>query len=361
MNRVCNFGPGPAALPLAVLQEASEEFLEIGGTGKSILETSHRSPEYDRIHSEVQELIKELLGLGSGYSVLLLGGGASMQFAMLPMNLRKPGQTADYLITGSWAKKASKEAKVLGQTNIAADMGKDGLFTRVPTSADCTYSNNPAYVHLTTNNTIVGVQYHELPDSPSPLVADMSSDFLSRPFDVSRFGLIYAGAQKNIGPSGLAIVVARDEVLDRCRDDIPAILSYKVHKDKGSLYNTPPCFNIYLTGKVLKWIKANGGVAGMGERSAHRAECVYGAVDQNPGFYRAPVERGSRSQMNVVFRLPTEELEQRFVAQAKDNGMIGLKGHRSVGGIRVSLYNGVELQWAEQLAEYMHEFARVNG
>jgi phosphoserine aminotransferase len=361
MKRVCNFGPGPSALPLAALQEAAEEFLNIKDTGKSVLETSHRSPEYDEIHSEVQQLVKELLGIGDEYKVLLLGGGASMQFAMLPLNLRKPGQTADYIITGSWAKKAAKEAKVLGDTKIAADTGKDDLFTRVPLTADCSYSANPAYVHLTTNNTIVGVQYHELPDSPSPLVADMSSDFLSRPTDVSRYGLFYAGAQKNIGPSGVAVVVIHDEVLDRCREDIPAMLSYKVHAEKRSLYNTPPCFNIYMTGKVLKWIKSNGGLAGMGERSTHKAQCIYGVVDQNEGFYRAPVERESRSQMNVVFRLPTEALEKRFVSEAKENGMIGLKGHRSVGGIRVSLYNGVEPEWAEQLAEFMKEFVRTHG
>lgn len=362
MKRVCNFGPGPAALPLEVLQQASDEFFDLAGTGKSVIETSHRSPEYEQIHNGVVSRCKELLGVGDEHTVLLLGGGASLQFVMVPLNLRRDAETADYLVTGSWSKNAVKEAKVLpGKTHVAADMLRDGTYARIPGADECRFSERPVYVHLTSNNTIAGTQYKTYPVAPAPLVADMSSDFLTRPIDVKPFGLIYAGAQKNVGPAGVAIVIIRNDLLERCHKDIPAMLSYAVHAQQNSLYNTPPCFSIYLTGKMLEWITRNGGVQGMAQRNERKALAIYTIIDQHPDFYRCPVERDSRSLMNVVFRLPSEDLEKRFVKQAEQAGMIGLKGHRSVGGIRASLYNGVEPGWVETLASFMGEFARTQG
>ena len=361
MKRVCNFGPGPAALPLEVLEEVREELLDVGGTGKSILETSHRSPEYSEIHAGTQSLVKELMGLGDQHEVLLLGGGASTQFVMVPMNLLGEGQTADYLVTGSWAKKAMQEAERLGTVRAAANMAQDGVYRRVPRTEDYSCTDGAAYLHLTSNNTITGTQYHEFPKASAPLVADMSSDFMSRPFDMEPFGLVYAGAQKNVGPAGVSVVVIRKDLLQRCRPDLPAMLSYKTHADKGSLYNTPPCFNIYMVGKVLKWIVGQGGLSKMAERNDKKAASVYRVIDGDPDFFRAPVEADSRSQMNIVFRLPNEELEKRFVAEGKQADLIGLKGHRSVGGIRASLYNAIEPAWVESLTQFMREFVRTNG
>jgi phosphoserine aminotransferase len=343
------------------LEETAAEFLDFAHTGKSVVETSHRSPEYDAIHSEAQACLKRLLGLGDDYEVLLVGGGASLQFAAVAMNLLGDGQVADYLVTGSWSKKAVKEAQRVGKVNIAADTGQDGAYTRVPAAEECSLTPGAAYLHLTSNNTIFGTQYQSYPKAEVPLVADMSSDILSRPFDARQFAVIYAGAQKNLGPSGVTVVLVRADILERCNANLPSMVCYPVLAKTKSLHNTPPCFNIYMVGKVLKWIERAGGLDAMGDRTQRKAKLLYDAIERHAGFYRAPVEKESRSAMNVVFRLPSEELEKRFVAEAKTAQMIGLKGHRSVGGIRVSLYNGVEPAWVETLVGFMDEFARTNG
>ncbi|MBW2731578.1 MAG: 3-phosphoserine/phosphohydroxythreonine transaminase [Deltaproteobacteria bacterium] len=359
MKRAMNFSAGPAALPFSVLEEVQAELLDFKGTGKSLLESSHRSPEYDGVHQETQSLFKELIGLGDDYHVAFFGGGASSQFAIAPMNLLQGG-VADYIVTGSWAKKAAKEAKRYGDVNIAFD-AEDGKYTRIPAWDECTFSKEAAYLHITTNNTIAGTQYHRFPEVKAPLVADMSSDFLWAPFDPAPFGLIYAGAQKNIGPAGVTVVIIRQDLLERCKGDVPSMFDYKLQVEKESLYNTPPAFPIYFTGKVLKWIKAHGGLEGMKKRNDQKAALLYGMIDKHSGFFRAPVDKESRSMMNVVFRLPSEELEKRFIAEGKEQGMLHLKGHRSVGGIRASIYNAAELSWLENLTAFMEEFARKNG
>jgi phosphoserine aminotransferase len=361
MKRAMNFGPGPAAMPLPVLKEAAEEFLDFGGTGMSVLEVSHRSPEYDKVHNDTQKDLKEILGLGDTYKVLFLGGGASLQFAMVPMNFLPEGKTADYLVTGTWAKTAFKEAKNLGKANAAANTEVEGKFARIPKPEECAFTPGAAYVHLTSNNTIFGTQWHRFPEVGAPLVADMSSDFLWRPFDAGKFSLIYAGAQKNLGPAGVTVVLLRDDFLAQAKTGLPTMLSYKTHVDKNSLHNTPPCFAIYLVGKTLTWIKGQGGLSGMEKQNRAKGELLYGTIDKHAGFFKAPVEKESRSYMNVVFRLPTEELEKRFIEEGKKQGMVGLKGHRSVGGIRVSIYNAVEMDWVRAVTQLMEEFVRKNG
>ncbi len=362
MKRAMNFGPGPAALPLSVLKEAQEELLDFAGTGMSVLECSHRSPEYDKVHNETAAHLRELLGVGENFKVIFLGGGASLQFAMVPLNFLFGDKTADYLVTGTWAKTAFKEAKAIGNAVAAATTEVDGKFARVPKQAECKLTPGAAYLHFTSNNTIFGTQFHSFPQTDAPLVCDMSSDFLWRPFDASKFSLIYAGAQKNLGPAGVTVVVIREDFLAAAKPSgLPTMLSYKTHVDKNSLHNTPPCFAIYLVGKVLKWLKAGGGLAAMEKRNREKADLIYGAIDRHAGFYKAPVEKESRSTMNIVFRLPSEELEKSFIAEGKKLGMVGLKGHRSVGGIRVSCYNAVELDWVKAVAQFMEEFVKKNG
>ena len=361
MKRALNFGAGPAALPLPVLQEAAAELLDFAGSGMSILEISHRSPEYDKVHNETQALLKELLGVGDNYKVLFLGGGASTQFAMLPMNFLAQGKVADYLVTGSWSKSALKEAKIIGQANVAASTEQDAKFTRIPRPEECKYTSGAAYVHLTSNNTIFGTQWQQFPQVKAPLVADMSSDFFWRPFDAKSFSMIYAGAQKNLGPAGVTVVLLRDDFLAQAKEGLPTMLSYKTHADKNSLYNTPPCFAIYLVGLTLKWLKGKGGLAAMEKANREKGDLLYGTIDRHADFYRAPVEKDSRSYMNVVFRLPSEELEKRFVEEAKKEGMTGLKGHRSVGGIRVSTYNAVGIEWVRSITQLMENFVKRNG
>jgi phosphoserine aminotransferase len=361
MKRALNFGPGPAAMPLAVLKEAADEFLDFAGTGMSILEVSHRSPEYEKIHNEAQADLKGLLGVKDNFKVLFMGGGASMQFAMVPMNFLSEGKVGDYLLTGTWSKKAIKEAKLLGQANIAATTELDGKFARIPKPQDCKYTDGAAYVHLTSNNTIFGTQWHQFPQVKAPLIADMSSDFLWRPFDADPFSMIYAGAQKNLGPAGVTVVVIREDLLAQVKGGIPTMLSYKTHAENNSLYNTPPCFGIYLVGKTLRWLKGKGGLVAMERENRAKADLLYGTIDKHAGFIKAPVEKESRSMMNVVFRLPSEELEKTFIAEGKKQGMVGLKGHRSVGGIRVSIYNAVELEWVKSVTQFMEEFVKKNG
>jgi phosphoserine aminotransferase len=361
--RKLNFNAGPAALPLPVLERAQKELLDFEGTGVSILEHSHRGKDYDRVHEEVLSLFTELMALPKSHSALFVQGGASLQFAMLPMNFLKPGRGADYLVTGYWAQLAFEEARRVGKARAACDTAvAGGPHTRIPSAKDITLDAKAAYVHLTSNNTLYGTQWKEWPDSKGvPLVADMSSDILSRPVDAGRFALIYAGAQKNLGPAGLAMIALDRDWLKEARADLPDILSYAIHLKAKSIYHTPPTFAVYLVGLQLKWIKENGGAAGMEKRNKAKGELLYQTLDRLNGFYRAPVKKDSRSLMNVVFHLPTPELDDAFCAEAAKEGIIGMKGHRNVGGIRVSLYNAISLADVKTLASFLDAFAKRRG
>jgi len=362
MARVMNFNPGPAALPLAALERARDELIDFRGSGMSIIEHSHRGKEYEAVHDEAIALTRELLSVSDNYHVLFLQGGASQQFAVVPMNLLPSGKSADYILTGGWSEKALEEAKLIGQTRVAASTGENGKYTRIPRKDELKLDPNAAYVHMTSNNTLFGTQWFEFPETGNvPLVADMSSDFMWRKFDVNRFALIYAGAQKNIGPSGIVLVIARKDIVEGGRKDIPKIFRYKTHADNRSLYNTPPTFSIYLVRNVLSWMKEQGGLSAMEKINREKGRLLYEAIDRHADYYRCPVATDSRSLMNVVFRLPTEALEEQFVGEAKKKGMVGLKGHRSVGGIRVSLYNAVSVESVKALTAFMDDFIRSNG
>ena len=361
MSKVWNFYAGPATLPEEVLLRAKEEIPNWAGTGISVMETSHRSPEYDQVHREAMSLFSELLGLDDDFKVLFLQGGASTQFAMLPMNFIPAGGSADYINTGTWSKKAIKEANIVASCRVAGSSEADG-FMRLPRQDELDLDANAAYVHVTSNNTIAGTQWTQFPNTNGvPMVADMSSDLLWRPFDANAFHMIYAGAQKNLGPSGVTVVLLRTSWLEKANSGLPTMLSYTTHVDKDSLYNTPPCFSIYMVRNVLDWVKAQGGLAGMEQRNRAKADRLYGVISGHGDFYRCPVEPDSRSMMNVVFRLPSEELEAKFVAEAKAEGMLGLKGHRSVGGCRASIYNAMPMEGVEVLASFMEQFAKANG
>ncbi len=361
MSRTWNFYAGPATLPPSALERAKAEIPDWEGTGMSVMETSHRSPEYDRVHEEAISLMTELLGLDDDHQVLFIQGGASMQFAMLPMNFIPSGGSADYISTGTWSQKAIKEANIIASCRVAGSSEEAG-FTRIPKQDELDLDSSAAYVHITSNNTIKGTQYHEFPDTGDvPLVADMSSDILWRPFDANRFGLIYAGAQKNIGPSGVTVVILKKPWLERANQNLPSMLAYATYSAKNSLYNTPPTFAIYMVRNVLAWVKEQGGLAEVEKTNRAKGDLLYGVMAENPDFYRCPVEEASRSYMNVVFRLPSEELEAQFVAEGKAAGMVGLNGHRSVGGCRASIYNAMPLEGVEVLAEFMRDFATKNG
>ncbi len=362
MRRPMNFNAGPATLPLAALERARAELLDFAGTGISVMEHSHRGKEYEAVHNEAIGLLRKMLDIPASFDVVFMQGGASMQFATLPVNFLPPGGSADHIVTGAWSEKAQAEAAawagiVGGTARIAASMKEHG-YTRVVAPEEAKLDPRAAYVHFASNETIHGLQYLELPRFGSaPQLCDVSSDFLWRKIDVSPFSFLYAGAQKNIGPSGVLVVVARREFLASGRQDLPKILQYRTHAEANSLLNTPPTFGIYLMRNVLDWVEQSGGLAALEQRNRAKAAALYAAVDAYAGFYRCPVEPGSRSVMNAVFRLPSEELEKRFVLEAKNEGMIGLKGHRSVGGIRVSLYNAVEPAWVTALASFMKDFA----
>ncbi len=359
-NRVYNFNPGPATLPLSVLEKMQQEMLDYRGTGMSIMESSHRAPEFDQINEETITLVRELLGLDENYHVLFLGGGASTQFATIPMNFLHGNKTAAYVDTGSWSSKAIKEAKGLGTVEVVAS-SKDSSFDHIPDLSNLKLDDNTAYLHLTSNNTIFGTQYQSFPDTGNiPLICDMSSDIASRVHDFSKFSMIYAGAQKNLGPSGVTLVVLRDELLKSAKDDIPIIFRYATHADKKSLYNTPPSYPIYVLNLVLHWIKDQGGVAGVEKVNRAKMEHLYQMMDLNPDYYRGTVKTDSRSWMNVTMRLPNEDLEKKFIAEAKEAGMVGLKGHRSVGGIRASIYNAFPKEGVDHLVEFMEKFKAAN-
>lgn len=361
--RKLNFNAGPAALPLPVLEQAQREFLDFEGTGLSILEHSHRAGDYDRVHAETLGLFAELMDLPKSHSAIMVQGGASLQFAMLPLNFLRPGHSADYAVTGHWARLAYEEARRVGAARAACDTaGPDGKHVRNPRPDELLRDPKAAYFHITTNNTLFGTQWKSLPDTKGvPLVADMCSDILSRPMDAAKFALIYAGAQKNLGPSGLAFIAVDRDWLKTARTDLPDILTYAVHLEARSIYHTPPTFAVYLAGLQLKWIKANGGPAGMEKRNAAKAELLYATLDRLSGFYRAPVEKASRSLMNAVFLTPSPELDELFCAEGEKAGITGMKGHRAVGGMRVSLYNAVELEHVKTLCAFMEDFARRRG
>jgi phosphoserine aminotransferase len=354
-----NFNAGPAALPLAALERAQKELLDIGGTGMSVMEHSHRGKAYEAVHNEAIGLVRELLAVPENYDILLLQGGASQQFAVVPMNLLPAGKSADYILTGSWSQKAYKEAKTIGTVRVASTTEKDKKFGRVPKQNELDLDANAAYAHITSNNTIFGTQFHEFPNTGNvPLVADMSSDIMWRPIDVSKFGLIYAGAQKNLGPSGLVLVIVRKDLVAAGRQDIPVIFQYRTHSENNSLYNTPPTFSVYVLRNVLDEVKKSGGLAAMEKLNREKAKLIYDAIDERSDLYSSPVEKDSRSTMNVVWTLKTPELEAEFLAEAQKRGMIGLKGHRSVGGMRASIYNAVPLEAVRSLAELMRSFKK---
>jgi len=359
-HRVFNFSAGPAVLPIPVLEEAQRDLVSLPGVGMSVLEISHRSKTFEGILAKAEQDLRTLGGVPSNYKVLFLQGGASLQFSMVPLNLLTPGGTADYIVTGGWAQKAVKEAQRVGTVNIAASTEKEN-FARIPRQDDIKLTPGAAYVHITTNNTLFGTEWAREPQvGDTPLVADTSSDMFSRPIDVARYGLIYAGAQKNLGPSGVTLVIIREDLLARSSKSLHTMLNYAVHAENGSMYNTPPCFGIYLMGLVMKWALAQGGLQEMAKRNERKAAKLYAEIDRS-GYYRGTADKASRSRMNITFRLPSEDLENKFVKDSTAAGLDGLKGHRSVGGMRASIYNAFPEEGVDALVQFMQEFEKKNG
>ncbi len=359
MSNIFNFNAGPAVLPREVLEQAQGELLDCAGAGISVLEMSHRSPEFIAIQEEAEANLRALLSIPDDYAVLFLQGGASQQFAMVPLNLLHEGQCADYTHSGAWAKKAIMEAKRIGNINVIADTNDDRP-ARVPDPGRLQPTPGAAYLHITSNETISGAQWKSFPESEAPLVADMSSDILSREIDVTRFGIVYAGAQKNLGPSGVTVVIIRKDLAQAAPDDIPAIFRYQTHIDAGSMYNTPPCFGVYLLMLVTRWIEKRGGASAVQRINDEKAAKLYAAIDATD-FYTGAAAREHRSTMNVTFNLPSEDLEKRFASEAAAAGLIGLKGHRSVGGLRASIYNAFPPEGVDALIAFMQDFEGQNG
>jgi phosphoserine aminotransferase len=360
VHRIYNFSAGPAVMPLQVLEQAQRELIALPGVGMSVMEISHRSKAFEDILARAIADVRELSGLGDRFQVLMLQGGASLQFSMVPMNLLGAGRTADYIDTGSWADKAAKEAKRVGTVNVTGSTKGDN-YSRIPERGEVKLTPDAAYVHITTNNTIEGTEWSDLPDTGGvPLVADASSNIFSRQMPFDRFGLIYAGAQKNLGPSGVTLVLIRQDLLDRSSASLPTMMNYKVQAENNSLYNTPPTFGIYLLGLTMKWLKSLGGLPGIAAINQRKAATLYGEIDRS-GFYRGTAQKKSRSLMNVTFRLPSDDLEKLFNQEATANGLDGLKGHRSVGGMRASIYNAFPEKGVEALVEFMREFERRRG
>ncbi len=359
-TRIHNFNPGPAALPLPVLEETREALVDFKGSGMSIAEVSHRSAIFEEVINHSVARIRRLLKMSDNYKVLFLQGGASLQFSMVPLNLIPSGMSADYINTGTWATKAIKEIEILGKPHKVIASSEDRNFSYIP--KDYQVSPDAAYLHYTSNNTIKGTQWDSTPKAGKvPLVSDMSSDILCRPFDPTPFGLIYAGAQKNLGPAGVTLVIIREDMLERCPKNIPTMLRYSTYADKNSLYNTPPCISIFMVSLVLKWIEETiGGLDAMERRNRQKADMLYDYMDKSD-FYLGTADKDSRSIMNITFRLKSEDLEKKFTAEAAKNSFGGLKGHRSVGGCRASIYNAIELESVRALIDFMEEFARKNG
>jgi phosphoserine aminotransferase len=360
VQRIFNFSAGPAVLPLPVLEEAQRDLVSLPGVGMSVLELSHRSNAFEAILARTEADLRAVGAVPSNYKVLYLQGGASLQFSMVPLNLLTDGKSADYIVTGGWAQKAVKEAKRVGAVNIAGTTEGE-QFSRIPRQDELTLDPNAAYVHMTSNNTLFGTEWRAEPEVGAvPLVSDASSNIFSRPIDVAKYGLIYSGAQKNLGPSGVTLVIVREDLLARSSKSLHTMLNYAVHAENGSMYNTPPCFGIYLMGLVMKWVLAEGGLEAIGARNARKAAKLYAEIDRS-GFYRGTAASDSRSTMNVTFRLASEELEKTFVKEATAAGLDGLKGHRSVGGMRASIYNAFPEAGVDALVAFMREFERVKG
>lgn len=358
---VHNFYSGPAVLPAPAIKRAAEELNNFSGTGLSVMEISHRSKEFDALILEAEALLRKLMAIPRDHHVLFLSGGASLQFGMIPMNFLTKDQTADYILTGGWSEKALAEAKLFGRTHVAFTDSPSG-YRRTPKDQEIDYSASSRYVHMTTNNTLYGTQWHHIPETKGrPLIADMSSDIASRPMDVSKFDLIYAGAQKNLGPSGLVVVIIKDEFLKSARNDLTTMLSYKTHAEHKSLYNTPNTWGIYMLRNVLSWLDNLGGLEEIARRNALKAKLIYDVIDRYKGFYRGHADLDSRSLMNLTWTMASEDLEKKFFAGAEKLNLIGLKGHRSVGGMRASCYNALEVSSAQTLADYMAEFAKKHG
>ncbi len=361
MSRKLNFAAGPCAIPLEVLEEMKENMVDYQGNGISLAEVSHRHKLYDDVHNEAISLMKELLKVPDNYSILFLGGGGTLAFTMIPMNFLTPGKTADYISSGAWAKKAIDDAKKVGKVNIVYD-GKDNGYSSLPAASSVKASDDSAYFHFTSNETIGGIQWKEWPEvGDVPLICDMSSDIMSRELPVEKFAMIYGGVQKNLGPAGAAFMIIRNDLLERSPDNLTAYLNYKTHADKNAMYNTPPVFTIWGVKLFLEWVRKNGGVSGMEKLSDKKSKLIYNVLDSGDNFYKSPVEAAFRSTMNIVFRLPSEDLETQFVKEAEAEGMMFLKGHRSVGGCRASLYNGVPVSAVQTLVDFMKEFSRKNG
>ena len=359
-KRVYNFSAGPAVLPEDVLKEAQENLLALPGVGMSVLEISHRSKTFDKIITEAKADLKSLLDITDDYELLFLQGGASLQFSMVALNLMPPKNKADYIITGSWSKKAVKEAKRVGTVNIVATTEGEN-FKRIPKQEELKLDPDAAYVHFTTNNTIYGTEWHKEPEAGNvPLVCDASSDILHKKIDVTKYALIYAGAQKNMGPSGVTLVIIRKDLLERSPDSLPTMLNYKTHVENNSLYNTPNTFGVYMIGLVAKWLQKLGGLDAMYELNKEKADILYKCIDESGGFYKGHAEKESRSLMNITFNLGTEELEKKLIADATAAGFYGLKGHRSVGGLRASIYNAFPKKGVEDLAGFMKDFQNKN-
>lgn len=357
-DRIYNFAAGPCTLPLPALEEAQVNFVNYKNTGMSLFETSHRSKTYDDIHMGAIQLLRDVYQIPDTHKILMLGGGATLQFTMIPMNFLKEGGFAEYVNTGTWSTKAIADAKIIGDAREIAS-GKDNNFMTIP--KDYTVSKDALYLHITTNNTIKGTQYHKLPETNGvPIIADMSSDFLSRPVEWNKIGLAYGGAQKNLGPAGMAIVIIRDDMMEKANKDLTAYMRYDIHADKYSMYNTPPMFPIYMMNLVLEWVRDNGGLEQMDKNADERCNIVYSIIDEYGDYYSCPVNKKDRSRMNVCFRLPSEDLEKKFISEALERGMSSLKGHRSVGGCRASLYNAMPIEGAEKLGRFMLEFMENN-
>jgi phosphoserine aminotransferase len=359
--RIFNFSAGPSTLPLPVLEKVRDEFVDYQGKGMSLVEMSHRGKVYEEVHNQAVALFQELLGLPPNYKVMFLGGGATLQFGMVPMNFLWGGKTCDFTVSGTWAKKACDDARKVGTVNVLYD-GKADNYLNLPDPKSLKVNPGSAYLHMTSNETIGGVQWQDWPETGDvPLFCDMSSDFMSRRFPVEKFSLIYAGAQKNVGPAGAAVVILREDLLERCPPSIPAYLDYRLHAKENSLYNTPPVFAIWMIKLTMEWLKGQGGLPAAEKLAAQRSGIIYDAIERHAGFYTCPVPKTCRSKMNVVFRLKSEELEAGFLEEAKKLKLEGLKGHRSVGGCRASLYNAMPLEGAKALAQLMDDFAKKNG
>ena len=359
-NRIFNFSAGPCTLPLPALEKAQADFVDYQNAGMSLIEMSHRGKHYDNVHYEAMADIREVLNVPDSHDILFIQGGATLQFAMVPLNLLNGGNSAEFLNTGAWVKKAIADAEKIGAARIIWT-GEAENFTRIPGRDEYRVADDAAYLHICGNETIGGIEYHEYPDTGAvPLVADMSSHIMSRPIEWNKLDLAFAGAQKNLGPAGLALVIIHKSLLEKCKDGLPAYLSYKTHAGKDSLYNTPPVFAVYMMKLTVDWVKSQGGLAEMEKRALARSNALYDTIDRSDGWYRCPVDKASRSRMNVCFRLPIEDLEAKFIAEALEANFSGLKGHRSVGGCRASMYNAMPVEGAERLAEFMLRFKKNN-